>query len=153
MQKPSMMLTPEDFWQFSVSRYGKPGVADACLTLQDQFGINVNLVLLYCWCIEHNYQPSSAEREAMQDAVAQTNPAIELHRQKRRLAKNSPNYEAMKQAELELEAEQQRALVAALCFFESETETTDINDPIERLAHYLHVATQPDINPYLQAVL
>ncbi len=153
MQKPSMMLTPEDFWQFSVSRYGKPGVADACLTLQDQFGINVNLILLYCWCIEHDHQPTPAAREALNSTVAKTNPAIELHRKKRRLAKGCPDYEAMKQAELELEAEQQKALVAALCSFDRETETTDINDPIKRLKHYLDVATQPDINPYLQAVL
>lgn len=153
MQKPSMMLTPEDFWQFSVSRYGKPGVADACLMLQEQFGINVNLVLLYCWCIEHNHHPTLAARKALNSTVAKTNPAIEQHRQQRRLAKGSPDYEAMKQAELELEAEQQKALVAALCSFDSETETTDINDPIERLTHYLDVATQPDINPYLQAVL
>lgn len=153
MQKPSMMLTPEDFWLYSVNRYGKPGVADACLTLQDQFGINVNLILLYCWCIEYNYRPTRAAREALSSTVAQTNPAIEQHRQKRRLTKGSPDYEAMKQTELEMEAEQQKALVAALCSFDSETETTDINDPIECLTHYLDVATQPDINPYLQAVL
>jgi uncharacterized protein (TIGR02444 family) len=35
------------FWDFSIAIYGKDGVQDECLTLQDQFGINVNL-LLFC---------------------------------------------------------------------------------------------------------
>lgn len=39
----------ENFWDFSVQHYAKPGVADACLTLQDQHGLDVNLVLLCIW--------------------------------------------------------------------------------------------------------
>ncbi|MGH6684484.1 MAG: TIGR02444 family protein [Pseudolabrys sp.] len=35
------------FWDFSVAVYGAHGVQDECLTLQDQFGIDVNL-LLFC---------------------------------------------------------------------------------------------------------
>jgi uncharacterized protein (TIGR02444 family) len=35
------------FWDFAVAVYGADGVQDECLTLQDQFGIDVNL-LLFC---------------------------------------------------------------------------------------------------------
>ena len=34
------------FWNFSIAVYGAAVVQDECLTLQDQFGIDVNLVLL-----------------------------------------------------------------------------------------------------------
>jgi uncharacterized protein (TIGR02444 family) len=33
------------FWDFSLKTYAAPGVADECLSLQDRFGIDVNLLL------------------------------------------------------------------------------------------------------------
>jgi uncharacterized protein (TIGR02444 family) len=39
----------ETFWDFSVRTYSQAGVADACLALQDQFGVDVNLLLYCCW--------------------------------------------------------------------------------------------------------
>src|SRR5579864_1725328 len=38
-----------EFWRFSLAVYRKPGVAPACLVLQDQFGRDVNLALYCCW--------------------------------------------------------------------------------------------------------
>jgi uncharacterized protein (TIGR02444 family) len=35
-------------WDFSLSHYARPGVAEACLQLQDGHGANVNLLL---WCV------------------------------------------------------------------------------------------------------
>ena len=37
----------ERFWDFSVRTYGVPGVSQACLALQDERGVDVNM-LLYC---------------------------------------------------------------------------------------------------------
>ncbi|HEX6103216.1 MAG TPA: TIGR02444 family protein, partial [Alphaproteobacteria bacterium] len=37
------------FWSFSVALYGRPGVAPACLALQDRFGCDVNLLLFAIW--------------------------------------------------------------------------------------------------------
>ena len=37
------------FWNYSVRTYGKPGVADACLALQDRHGLDVNVLLFCCW--------------------------------------------------------------------------------------------------------
>jgi uncharacterized protein (TIGR02444 family) len=34
------------FWNFSIAVYGASAVQDECLSLQDQFGLDVNLVLL-----------------------------------------------------------------------------------------------------------
>lgn len=38
-----------EFWRFSLTIYAKPGVAPACLVLQDQFGRDVNVALFCCW--------------------------------------------------------------------------------------------------------
>jgi uncharacterized protein (TIGR02444 family) len=37
------------FWDFSLAVYGRPGVSEACLGLQDRHGLDVNLLLVCCW--------------------------------------------------------------------------------------------------------
>jgi uncharacterized protein (TIGR02444 family) len=37
------------FWAYSLRLYKKPGVAPACLALQDKLGVDVNLVLFCLW--------------------------------------------------------------------------------------------------------
>lgn len=37
------------FWDFSLEVYAREGVADACLRLQDDLGIDVNMLLFCCW--------------------------------------------------------------------------------------------------------
>lgn len=37
------------FWDYSVSIYGSPGVADACIYLQDKYDLDVNLLLFCIW--------------------------------------------------------------------------------------------------------
>lgn len=51
MGKTAWMTTESDspFWGFSLALYGGPGVADACLSLQDRHGLDVNLLLFCCW--------------------------------------------------------------------------------------------------------
>src|SRR6185312_75896 len=47
---PSPSLSAaEEFWQFSLDFYARPGVETACLALQDQHGRDVNIVLYLCW--------------------------------------------------------------------------------------------------------
>ncbi len=36
-------------WDFAVRLYGEPGVGEACLTLQDRFGVDVPLMLWAAW--------------------------------------------------------------------------------------------------------
>ena len=46
------MIDPTDepaFWRFSVQFYRQPAVAEVCLLLQDEFGIDVNLLLFVLW--------------------------------------------------------------------------------------------------------
>jgi uncharacterized protein (TIGR02444 family) len=43
-------MPPENpFWEFSLAAYSRPGVAEACLRLQDDAGADVNLLLYCCW--------------------------------------------------------------------------------------------------------
>ncbi len=39
----------ESFWDFSVRTYRTPGVPDACLSLQNDYGADVNMLLYCCW--------------------------------------------------------------------------------------------------------
>ncbi|MGI9330038.1 MAG: TIGR02444 family protein [Gammaproteobacteria bacterium] len=41
--------TMHGLWDFSVSLYGKSDVKEACLELQDRFGLDVNLLLFAVW--------------------------------------------------------------------------------------------------------
>jgi uncharacterized protein (TIGR02444 family) len=37
------------FWRFSLRFYRQPGVADACIALQDECGVDVNVLLFLLW--------------------------------------------------------------------------------------------------------
>jgi len=45
-----------DLWTWSLERYARDGVESGALKLQDEFGLNVNLLLWACWCAGR-YQP------------------------------------------------------------------------------------------------
>lgn len=58
MTAPTAPGPGSPFWQFSLAFYARPGVAPACLVLQDEAGVDVN-VLLYLlfladggWCVD-----------------------------------------------------------------------------------------------------
>ncbi|MCK9467789.1 MAG: TIGR02444 family protein [Porticoccaceae bacterium] len=42
-------MKTNDFWLFATHLYGEPGVADACLWLQEQYDLDVMLLLLCLW--------------------------------------------------------------------------------------------------------
>ena len=44
-----MDFPESEFWNFSLSVYGEAGVASACLYLQDERGLDVNLLLFCGW--------------------------------------------------------------------------------------------------------
>jgi uncharacterized protein (TIGR02444 family) len=37
------------FWRFSLRLYRAPGVGDACIVLQEETGVDVNLLLFLLW--------------------------------------------------------------------------------------------------------
>ncbi len=42
-------LPDHPFWNYSLRLYARPGVSEACLRLQDEHGLDVNLVLFCIW--------------------------------------------------------------------------------------------------------
>ena len=49
------------FWDFSLKLYARPGVAEACLALQERHGTDVNLLLFCCWAGSRGRGLSGAE--------------------------------------------------------------------------------------------
>ena len=111
------------FWAYSLERYARPGVAEACLALQDGLGADVNLLLFCCWAGHRGHRLAAAELESLlavsrpwQDEVVGP-----LRRVRRRLKAEAGSAapiaalrEAVKAAELEAERIVQDRLQACL---------------------------------------
>ncbi len=60
------------FWDFSLETYGREGVPEACLALQEAHGVDVNVILFCCWLGQTGRgRLEQAETEAMCGAVAE----------------------------------------------------------------------------------
>ena len=57
------------FWQFSLNFYRQPGVAPACLTLQDEAGVDVNLLLFLLWQATQQRALSAADVRAIEERI------------------------------------------------------------------------------------
>lgn len=107
------MTAASRFWNFSVELYGRPRVEDACLSLQDGFGADVNMVLFCLW-------RGPLTGEALDEALAAARPVHEgwvapLRRLRRVLARDGEEAalrRAVKAAELEAERLEQMRLAA-----------------------------------------
>ena len=49
MTAPASPSAGSPFWRFSLRFYRRREVADACITLQEQAGVDVNLLLFLRW--------------------------------------------------------------------------------------------------------
>jgi uncharacterized protein (TIGR02444 family) len=58
------------FWQFSLRFYRQPGVADACIALQEGAGVDVNLLLFLLWHATQHRSLARAEVEAVENKIA-----------------------------------------------------------------------------------
>ena len=113
-----------DLWTWSLSVYGRPGVAEACLEVQDRHGADVNLVLWAAWTgAVQGHLLTLAEVEAARAAVTDWHREVVVPlRARRRRLKTGPapapdeGTEALrrriKTAELEAERIEQAALSA-----------------------------------------
>jgi uncharacterized protein (TIGR02444 family) len=115
--------TDTPFWRFSLNFYRQAGVAEACIALQDDCGVDVNLMLFLLWL-------AAGERQLSIEAVKELDEAVRGWRELtiipirnvRRALKGAPTLvetgrqEAfrtkIKALELEAERLQQEALYA-----------------------------------------
>ncbi len=59
------------FWDFSLLVYHRPGVAAACLALQDRHGLDVNLLLFCCWAGSQGRRLDAADIERLMGSVGE----------------------------------------------------------------------------------
>ncbi|GGD77042.1 TIGR02444 family protein [Lacimicrobium alkaliphilum] len=121
------MLSASEFWTFSLKVY--PDWQQTLLLLQDEYGLNINL-LLFCIYLEKSGQGLSDQQMASLIQICdQTATLFTSMREVRRAAKgvNQQVYSQLKQAELELEKHQQQALILAansMSFTEQDEQNT-----------------------------
>ncbi|AUI87148.1 TIGR02444 family protein [Vibrio azureus] len=107
-------LTLESLWQFSLQFYGVRQVKEACLSLQNHYQGNVNLVLLLRWLDEQQVTFSEQDWPAVQHSLTRSETLLYSYRELRRQLKpqlNDALYRQALQFELELEKQQQADLV------------------------------------------
>jgi uncharacterized protein (TIGR02444 family) len=116
---PSAQGSP--FWRFSLRLYRAPGVGDACIALQEEAGVDVNLLLFLLWQATERRALTAADVKALDQTVGGwRDTAVIPLRNLRRALKSSPGLVASNAAEafrtrikaVELEAErlQQEAM-------------------------------------------
>lgn len=107
-------ITCDKLWQFSLSYYEQRGIKEACLTLQNQYHGNVNLLLILKYLESHNFGLTPAGIQQLQQALKATDHLLLHYRNLRRAAKRhlpEALYREALQFELELEKQQQADLV------------------------------------------
>ena len=109
------------FWQFSIKFYAVPGVAEACIELQDQAKVDVNILFFLLWNATQGRTYKKADVAEVERLIgAWRDMAVVPIRNVRRALKSPPSVMAPEAAEglrsrvkaVELEAErlQQEAL-------------------------------------------
>lgn len=100
------------FWDYSVSLYDREGVATLCLQLQDDFGLDVNLVLYACWLAQRNLVLTPAHLAEVDSLTTRwrvqvVQPLRQLRQQWRAVAPAKDLRSAIKALELQAERQQQ----------------------------------------------
>jgi uncharacterized protein (TIGR02444 family) len=109
------------FWRFSLHFYRQAGVAEACIALQDECGVDVNLLLFLLWLAAGRRQLSAANVKELDAAVGDWRQLtiVPIRDVRRKLKDVATPIEANKQeafrtkikaVELEAERLQQEAL-------------------------------------------
>src|SRR5215468_10871218 len=123
------------FWRFSLRFYRQPGVADACIALQDGCGVDVNILLFFLWlatarrCVPQ----ATAEEVCAKAASWHDDVVVPLRTLRRRLKDGSSMVERgaaelfrtrIKAIELESERLQQESLFALAAGLATESAST-----------------------------
>lgn len=114
---PNSNLTIDSLWQFSLQYYSEREIKEACLTIQNQFHGNVNLLLALRWLDQHELSFPPQEWPRMLQSLGRTEPLLHQFRELRRKTKQHlPDslYRESLQFELQLERQQQADIVGTI---------------------------------------
>lgn len=114
-----MQDSVSSLWEYALTVYADPDVADACLLAQDAHGVDVNLLLCAAWCAACGIRLDEAAVRKLDGHCRswREQVIIPLRRQRRAWkagAGRSEDYAAIKELELAAEREQLRRLEALL---------------------------------------
>lgn len=108
-------------WDWAVEAYGREGVSEACLQLQDYFEQNVCLLLWAAWCAQTGHRPDEETIEAACDIARawQDTTIAPLRAVRRTLKKPVPDLEpdfreAVRNRVKAIELEAEKYLLAQL---------------------------------------
>lgn len=142
------MSGKEGLWDFSLTTYARPGVAEACLSLQDRRGIDVNRLLHALWCGARGHRITPQEHRRLEQAVSEWHEQVvrPLRGVRRWMKHRSEVFgnegaalrEAIKKQELEAERLEQQLLERELAPPPGE------GDPGHALANLLLLLPPPD---------
>src|SRR6266566_4144710 len=108
MTAPLSPSSGSPFWRFSLRLYRQREVADACITLQEEAGIDVNLLLFLLWHATQKRALSAPEVAELERRVAPwRNMTVVPLRTVRRALKSPPSLVAAARANI--------AAYAAMC--------------------------------------
>lgn len=113
------------FWRFSLGFYREPGVADACIALQDECGVDVNVLMFFLWFATQRKEvkPEQARAVWEQAALWRDHVVAPLRSVRRKLKEGVPLVARdiaeffrtrIKAVELESERLEQEALYAMI---------------------------------------
>lgn len=112
-------------WEFSLDFYARPGISQRLIGLQDEHGVEVNLVLLCLYAGRRGYALSQADMSALRAMAALwshevVGPLRSARRALKRMMTVDSRLVALRQKtlalELEAEREMQRALAGVIPF-------------------------------------
>jgi uncharacterized protein (TIGR02444 family) len=70
MSAPETKPSGSPFWRFSLQIYRMPGVAEACIKLQEESGADVNLLMFLLWHGVQQRRLSAAEVARLEQGIA-----------------------------------------------------------------------------------
>jgi uncharacterized protein (TIGR02444 family) len=131
-------------WEFALALYGRNGVEAACLTLQDEAGIDVCELLWHCWLYHHGLTCDAPPDEARHWQCEVTAPLRRLRRALKAEARDDDGVAELRRtlqtAELQAEREAlSRLQRLALSGRGIRPLSTPPPDPVKTLADHLHL--------------
>jgi uncharacterized protein (TIGR02444 family) len=133
-----LVLTRDNaFWKFSLRVYSAPGVADECLAVQEQYGIDVNALLFCAWIAQaREIELAPQDIEALDAVVTSWHESVVRPlRSVRRYMKGMPDGEISalrtRVKGIEIDAEQ---IEQAMLFAHAKRLAADGNGPLPAVA-------------------
>jgi uncharacterized protein (TIGR02444 family) len=152
------------FWRFSLGFYRQPGVADACIELQDQAGVDVNILLFLLWNATLNRTLSQASVAELEAKIGPWRDAtvIPIRTLRRALRTPPPVVEPgaaeafrtrIKGVELEAERLQQQTMYELASSLALESATSPVEAARANVAGYQAICPRPFPTAALTTIL